>query len=164
MTRCIWGSAPHPKGYGAPPQTPLSTFFEKKVLRTPKNFCPDMAIMKSPAGEPRKRQARKSEEESTLSSSLFLTLYGRLCRPPLRLMFNLLFLPSVSSLKSAIDTLISFALFPPRDLKLRLTVQALSTSSNVLGPFNATPCSCQRVEKRGEILKRGEKIHRLPSL
>ena len=39
-------------------------------------------------------------------------------------MFNLLFLPSVSSFKSAIDTLISFAIFPPRDLKFRLRVQA----------------------------------------
>ena len=39
-------------------------------------------------------------------------------------MFNLLFLPSVGSYKSAIDTLISVAVFSPRDLKLRLTAQA----------------------------------------
>ena len=39
-------------------------------------------------------------------------------------MFNLLFLPSVGSFKSAIDTLISVAVFPPRNLKFRLTVQA----------------------------------------
>ena len=50
---------------------PLSTFFEKKVLRTPKNFCPDKAITHPQAGEPRRRQARKSTEESKLSSVLF---------------------------------------------------------------------------------------------
>ena len=79
-------------------------------------------------------------------------------------MFNLLFLPSVGSFKSAIDTLISLAIFPPRDLKFRLTAQA---------PFHFVECVVllQRndlmffsVEKWGEILKRGEKIHRLPSL
>ena len=39
-------------------------------------------------------------------------------------MFNLLFLPSVGSFKSAIDTLISVALFSTRNLKFRLRVQA----------------------------------------
>ena len=39
-------------------------------------------------------------------------------------MFNLLFLPSVGSFKSAIDTLISFAVFLSRDLNFRLRVQA----------------------------------------
>ena len=39
-------------------------------------------------------------------------------------MFNLLFLPSVGSFKSAVDTLISFAVFLSRDLKFRLTAQA----------------------------------------
>ena len=79
-------------------------------------------------------------------------------------MFNLHFLISMGSYKSAVDTLISFAIFPPRDLKFRLTAQA---------PFHFVECVVllQRndlmffsVEKRGEILKRGEKIHRLPSL
>ena len=79
-------------------------------------------------------------------------------------MFNLLFLPSVGSFKSAIDTLISVAYGLPRDLKFRLTEQA---------PFRLVECVVllQRndlmffsVEKWGEILKRGEKIHRLPSL
>ena len=79
-------------------------------------------------------------------------------------MFSLQFLLSVSSFKSAIDTLPSFAVFPPRNLKFRLTEQA---------PFHFVECVVllQRndlmffsVEKWGEILKRGEKIHRLPSL
>ena len=79
-------------------------------------------------------------------------------------MFNLLFLPSVGNPKSAIDTLISIAICLSRDLKLRLTAQA---------PFHLVECVVllQRndlmffsVEKWGEILKRGEKIHRLPSL
>ena len=79
-------------------------------------------------------------------------------------MFNLQFLISMSSYKSAIDTLISVAVFPPRNLKFRLTEQA---------PFRLVECVVLlqrndlmffRVEKRGEILKRGEKIHRLPSL
>ena len=79
-------------------------------------------------------------------------------------MFNLLFLPSVGSFKSAVDTLISFAYSLSRDLKFRLTGQA---------PFHLVECVMllQRnelmffsVEKWGEILKRGEKIHRLPSL
>ena len=36
----IYGALPRaPRDiYGAPPRTPLRTFFEKKVLRTPKNF------------------------------------------------------------------------------------------------------------------------------
>ena len=79
-------------------------------------------------------------------------------------MYNLLFPPSVSSHKSAIDTLISFAYVLSRDLKFRLSAQA---------PFHLVECVVllQRndlmffsVEKWGEILKRGEKIHRLPSL
>ena len=43
---------------------------------------------------------------------------------PCGLMFSLQFLLSVSSFKSAIDTLISVAIFPPRDLKFRLSEQA----------------------------------------
>ena len=39
-------------------------------------------------------------------------------------MFSLKFLPSVSSFKSAIDTLISIAICLSRDLKFRLTLQA----------------------------------------
>ena len=79
-------------------------------------------------------------------------------------MFNLLFLPSVGSFKSAIDTLISVAICLSRNLKFRLRMQA---------PFHLVECVVllQRndlmffsVETWGEILKRGEKIHRLPSL
>ena len=79
-------------------------------------------------------------------------------------MINLLFYLSVGSYKSAVDTLISFAVFLSRDLKFRLRVQA---------PFHLVECVMllQRnelmffsVEKWGEILKRGEKTHRLPSL
>ena len=80
------------------------------------------------------------------------------------IMSSLQFLISIGSFKSAVDTLPSFAVFPPRDLKFRLRLQA---------PFHLVECVVllQRndlmffsVEKRGEILKRGEKIHRLPSL
>ena len=79
-------------------------------------------------------------------------------------MFNLLFLPSVGSFKSAIDTLPSVAVFLSRDLKFRLTVQV---------PFHFVECVVllQRndlmffsVEKRGGILKGGEETHFLPSL
>ena len=80
------------------------------------------------------------------------------------IMLNLLFLPSVGNSKSAVDTLISFVYSLSRDLKFRLRLQA---------PFHFVECVVllQRndlmffsVEKWGEILKRGEKIHRLPSL
>ena len=47
------------------------------------------------------------------------------------IMFNLLFLPSVGSFKSAIDTLISVAYGLPRNLKFRLRVQA---------PFHLVEC------------------------
>ena len=46
-------------------------------------------------------------------------------------MFNLIFLLSVGNSKSAIDTLISAAVFSPRDLKFRLTEQA---------PFHLVEC------------------------
>ena len=79
-------------------------------------------------------------------------------------MFNLHFLPSVGSYKSAIDTLISFAVFLSRDLKFRLRVQA---------PFHFVECVVLlqrndlqffRVEWWGGILEGGEEAHLLPSL
>ena len=79
-------------------------------------------------------------------------------------MFNLLFLPSVGSLKSAIDTLQSFAVFPPRNLKFRLTAQALFHLVECVMTLQRGVLMFFSVEKWGEILKRGEKIHRLPSL
>ena len=79
-------------------------------------------------------------------------------------MFNLLFFPSAGSFKSAVDTLISVALFPPRDLKLRLTVQASFHLVECVVLLQRNDLMFFSVEKRGEILKRGEKIHRLPSL
>ena len=79
-------------------------------------------------------------------------------------MFNLLFLPSVGSFKSAIDTLISVALFPPRDLKYRLTGQAPFHLVECVMPLQRGALMFFSVEKWGEILKRGEKIHRLSSL
>ena len=79
-------------------------------------------------------------------------------------MFNLLFLPSVGNHKSAIDTLISFAIFPPRNLKFRLTAQASFHLVECVMPLQRNDLMFFSVEKRGEILKRGEKIHRLPSL
>ena len=79
-------------------------------------------------------------------------------------MFNLLFLSSVGSLKSAIDTLISFAYSLSRDLKLRLTAQASFHLVECVVLLQRNDLMFFSVEKRGEILKRGEKIHRLPSL
>ena len=79
-------------------------------------------------------------------------------------MFNLLFLPSVGSYKSALDTLISFAYSLSRDLKFRLTGQASFHLVECVMPFQRNDLMFFSVEKRGEILKRGEKIHRLPSL
>ena len=79
-------------------------------------------------------------------------------------MFNLLFLPSVGSFKSAIDTLISIAICLSRDLKFRLTEQASFHLFECVMPFQRNGLKFFRVEKWGEILKRGEKIHRLPSL
>ena len=79
-------------------------------------------------------------------------------------MFNLQFLISMGSYKSAIDTLISFAIFPPRDLKFRLTEQAPFHFVECVMPLQRNDLMFFSVEKRGEILKRGEKIHRLPSL
>ena len=79
-------------------------------------------------------------------------------------MFNLQFLISMGSYKSAVDTLPSFAVFPPRDLKFRLTAQALFHLVECVMIFQRNDLMFFSVEKRGEILKRGEKIHRLPSL
>ena len=79
-------------------------------------------------------------------------------------MFNLLFLPSVGSYKSAIDTLPSFAVFLSRDLKFRLTAQAPFHLVEYVMLFQRNDLMFFSVEKWGEILKRGEKIHRLPSL
>ena len=51
------------------PRAPLRTFFEKKVLRTPKNFLLGQGKHRIvPAGVPRKRQA--SEETQEKASSL----------------------------------------------------------------------------------------------
>ena len=79
-------------------------------------------------------------------------------------MFNLLFLPSVGNHKSAIDTLISVAKFPPRNLKFRLRAQAPFHLVECVVTFQRNDLMFFSVEKWGEILKRGEKIHRLPSL
>ena len=79
-------------------------------------------------------------------------------------MFNLLFLLSVGSYKSAIDTLISVALFSTRNLKFRLRVQASFHLVECVVLLQRGVLMFFSVEKWGEILKRGEKIHRLPSL
>ena len=79
-------------------------------------------------------------------------------------MFNLQFLISMGSYKSAVDTLISFAVFLSRDLNFRLTVQAPFHLVECVMPLQRNDLMFFSVEKRGEILKRGEKIHRLPSL
>ena len=79
-------------------------------------------------------------------------------------MFSLLFLPSVGSFKSAIDTLISVAVFPPRNLKFRLRVQASFHLVECVVLLQRSALMFFRVEKRGEILKRGEETHLLPSL
>ena len=64
-------------------------------------------------------------------------------------MFNLLFLLSVGSFKSAIDTLISVAIFPPRDLKFRLRVQASFYLVECVMPFQRNDLMLFSVEKRG---------------
>ena len=80
------------------------------------------------------------------------------------IMFNLLFLPSVSSYKSAIDTLISVAICLSRDLKFRLRVQAPFHLVECVLPLQRNDLQFFRVEKRGGILKGGEETHLLPSL
>ena len=79
-------------------------------------------------------------------------------------MVNLQFLPSVSSYKSAIDTLISFVYSLSRDLKFRLTAQASFHVVECVVPFQRNDLMFFSVEKRGEILKRGEKILNRPKL
>ena len=79
-------------------------------------------------------------------------------------MCNLLFLLSVGSYKSAIDTLISVALFSTRNLKFRLRVQASFHLVECVVLLQRNDLMFFSVEKWGKILKRGEKIHRLPSL
>ena len=79
-------------------------------------------------------------------------------------MFNLLFLPSVGNPKSAIDTLISIAICLSRDLKLRLTAQAPFHLVECVVPLQRGALMFFRVERRGEILKRGEETHLLSSL
>ena len=66
--------------------------------------------------------------------------------------------------KSAIDTLISIAICLSRDLKFRLTAQVSFHLVECVMPLQRNDLMFFSVEKRGEILKRGEKIHRLPSL
>ena len=80
------------------------------------------------------------------------------------IMFNMLFLPSVGSYKSAIDTLISFAVFLSRDLKFRLRVQAPFHLVECVMLFQRNDLMFFRVEWRGGILKGGEETHFLPSL
>ena len=79
-------------------------------------------------------------------------------------MFNLLFLPSVGSFKSAIDTLISVALFLSRDLKLRLTAQASFHLVECVVLLQRNDLMFFRIERRGGIPKGGEETHLLPSL
>ena len=70
-------------------------------------------------------------------------------------MFNLQFLPSVSSYKAAVDTLHSFAVFPPRDLKFRLTAQASLQFVECVVLLQRNALQFFSVEKRGGILKGG---------
>ena len=79
-------------------------------------------------------------------------------------MFNLLFFPSVGNFKSAVDTLPSFAVFPPRNLKFRLTAQASFHLVECVVLLQRNALQFFRVERRGEILKRGEETHLLSSL
>ena len=79
-------------------------------------------------------------------------------------MFNLLFLPSVGSFKSAIDTLISFAYSLSRDLKFRLTAQASFHLVECVMTLQRNDLMFFSVEWRGGILKGGEETHFLPSL
>ena len=71
-------------------------------------------------------------------------------------MFNLLFYLSVGSFKSAIDTLISVAVFLSRDLKLRLRVQASFHLVECVMTLQRSALQFFRVEWWGGILKEGE--------
>ena len=72
-------------------------------------------------------------------------------------MFNLLFLPSVSSLKSAIDTLVSVATLLSRYLKFRLTVQAPFHFVECVGPFQRNALQLPTCREEGRDSKeRGE--------
>ena len=105
------------------------------------------------------KKRRRKQALSCVSSSL----HGRFRRPPLRVNVQLVFL-SVGNPKSTVDTLPSVALFPPRDLKFRLRVQASFHLVECVVPLQRGVLMFFSVEKWGVILKRGEKIHRLPSL
>ena len=70
----------------------------------------------------------------------------------------------MGSCKSAVDTLISFAYVLSRDLKFRLRVQASFHLVECVMLLQRSALMFFSVEKRGEILKRGDKIHLLPSL
>ena len=60
--------------------------------------------------------------------------------------------------KSAIDTLISVAVFPPRDLKFRLTAQASLQFVECVVLLQRNDLMFFSVEKRGGILKGGEAL------
>ena len=75
---------------------------------------------------------------------------------PCGLMFSLQFLISIGSFNSAIDTLPSFAVFPPRNLKFRLRVQASFHLVECVVLLQRNDLMFFSVEKWGEILKRGE--------
>ena len=79
-------------------------------------------------------------------------------------MFSLQFLISMSSYKFAIDTLPNFAVFPPRNLKFRLRVQASFHLVECVVLLQRNDLMFFRVEWRGGILKGGEETHLLPSL
>ncbi|MGM9635812.1 MAG: hypothetical protein ACI3YE_06630, partial [Candidatus Avispirillum sp.] len=62
----------------------------------------------------------------------------------------------MSNYKSAIDTLISFVISLLGDLKFSLAVQAFLQLVECVMLFQLIALQFFRVEKRGEILKRGE--------
>ena len=113
---------------------------------------------------PRKRQASEETQEKASSLLRFFIALRTASPSAPAVISNLLFYLSVGSFKSAIDTLISLAIFPPRDLKFRLTAQASFHLVECIMLLQRNDLMFFSVEKRGGILKGGEETHLLPSL
>ena len=113
---------------------------------------------------PHKRQASEETQEKASSLLRFFIALRTASPSAPAVISNLLFYLSAGSFKSAIDTLISVAVFSPRDLKLRLTAQASFHLVECVELLQRSALMFFRVERRGRILKGGEETHFLPSL
>ena len=97
--------------YGALPRAPVKGLFEKSPLTIPKNFCPDTAIKNPPQGCRISGKLEKAQKKVNSLLCFFCRYTDGFTVRPCGIMFNLQFLISMGSYKSAIDTLISVALF-----------------------------------------------------